>query len=55
LQLVRTGDLLAGEAELKKALDDAVGKVKDAARGLCRPRRAHPSNRGENTDILLES
>lgn len=24
------GDLLAGEAELKKALDDAVGKVKDA-------------------------
>jgi transposase len=40
------GDLLAGETELQKALDDAIGKVKDALEPEPKPKSPRPTPKG---------
>jgi transposase len=46
------GDLLAGEAELQKALDGAVGKVKDAVEPEPKPAGQRPTPKGRR-DLSL--
>jgi transposase len=46
------GDLLAGEAELKKSLDDAVGKVKGALEPEPKPAGSRPTPKGRR-DLSL--
>ena len=46
------GDLLAGEAELQKTLDDAVGKVKDALEPDPKPASPRPTPKGRR-DLSL--